>query len=266
MAGSVDLRNQVAMVTGASQSLGRAFAQALALAGASVAVTARSEEGLAETVRLIGDAGGRAIAVPAEGTDRRAVEAAVATARKVLGPVDILVNSAGSTGPLVPTWEADPDAWWRAVEVNLRTHFLFTYAVLPDMLARLQGRIINMSSGVVYGPSPYTSAYSAAKTGLTNFTGVLAAEVREHGISVLAYAPGTVRTAMAEYALSSPEVHKPFQEAFRQTYARGLDTPLEAAVERLMLLASGRLDALSGRLIDISNDEADLLRQAAEAA
>ena len=125
----------------------------------------------------------------------------------------------------MPTWEADPDAWWRAVEVNLRTHFLFTYAVLPDMLARHQGRIINMSSGVVYGPSPYTSAYSAAKTGLTNFTGVLAAEVKEHGVSVLAYAPGTVRTAMAEYALSSPEVHRPFQEAFRQTYARGLDTP-----------------------------------------
>ena len=87
MVESVDLRDQVALVTGASQGLGRAFAQALALAGASVAVTARSEEGLAETVRLIGDAGGRAIAVPAEGTDRRAVEAAVATARKVLGPV-----------------------------------------------------------------------------------------------------------------------------------------------------------------------------------
>ena len=111
--------------------MGRAFAQALALAGAAVAVTARSPEQLNETVRLIESAGGRAVALVGDVADPEDVQRVVASVQQQLGPVDLLVNNAGMPGPLVPTWQAEPQTWWRTLEVNLRGPFLFTHQVLP---------------------------------------------------------------------------------------------------------------------------------------
>lgn len=120
----VDLSGQVALVTGGGRGLGQAYVQglaaagaALATAGAAVAVTARSTEQLDETVRLIEAAGGRALAIPADVTDRAAVEAAVATTERELGSIDLLVNNAGIAGPWKVTWETDPTsggAPWRS--------------------------------------------------------------------------------------------------------------------------------------------------------
>lgn len=120
IADKIDLNGQVALVTGGSRGLGQAYAQGLAAAGAAVAVTARSEEQLNETVKMIEEAGGRAIAIPADVTDQQAVERAVATVAQQLGPVDLLANSAGVPGPWTSTWEADPDEWWSTLNVNVR--------------------------------------------------------------------------------------------------------------------------------------------------
>ena len=118
MTSPVDLKGMVAVVTGGGRGLGRAFAQALAGAGCSVAVVARSEAELAETVGLIGRAGGQAQAFPADITDAGAVDVAFAAIEQSFGAVDLLVNNAGVIGPIAPFAETAPDAWWRSVEVN----------------------------------------------------------------------------------------------------------------------------------------------------
>jgi NAD(P)-dependent dehydrogenase (short-subunit alcohol dehydrogenase family) len=255
------LDGQVALVTGGGRGLGQAFAQALAAAGACVSVSARSEDQLKETVQRITDAGGRAIALSADVTDAKAVKRVVAETEAQLGAINLLVNNAGMPGPMVPTWEAEPEHWWRTVEVNLRGPYLFTASVLPGMMQRRHGRIINISSGAAVGPSLYLSAYGAAKAGLTQWTNTLAMELAEHGIAVFAYAPGMVRTAMVDYAANSTEVDSRIQNRFRDNLEQGRDTPIALTVDRFMFLASGEADNLSGRLLRASDDPGDLVQR-----
>ena len=151
----IDLGGQVAIVTGGGRGIGSAIAQKLTKAGAAVAVVARSEDQLAETVTLIEGAGGRAIALPVDVTDQQAVERAVAETEQQLGPVDLLVNNAGVPGPPGPLWESDSGEWWWCIEVNLRGPFLCSRAVLPGMVARGRGRIITTASGFGLGPLSY---------------------------------------------------------------------------------------------------------------
>src|SRR5262245_3651731 len=119
----IDLTGQVALVTGGGAGLGRAFALALADAGARVALTARRPEPLTETAELIRRGGGHALAIPGDVTDADAVIRIVNTAQSQLGPIDILVNGAGAVGPLGNDWQADPEEWWRTFEVNVLGSF-----------------------------------------------------------------------------------------------------------------------------------------------
>ncbi len=143
----IDLTGQVALVTRGGGGLGRAFALALARAGAGVAVTARTAELLAETADLVERGGGRALAIPGDVSAPDAVSRVVSTAESQLGPIDILVNSAGVVGPLGDDWHADPGEWWRTFEVNVLGSFRCAREVLAGMVARRRGRIVNVSSG-----------------------------------------------------------------------------------------------------------------------
>jgi NAD(P)-dependent dehydrogenase (short-subunit alcohol dehydrogenase family) len=262
--GSIDLAGQVAIVTSGGRGIGRAMALALARAGAAVAVVARTADQLAETVALVEGAGGRAIACPADVTDRAAVEGAVAQVERQLGPVDLLVNNAGIPAPIGPTWEKDPDAWWRCVEVNLRGPFLCSRAVLPGMVTRRRGRIVTTASGSGLGPSPYASAYAAAKCAAIRFSESLAAETSGHGICAFSIHPGVVRTAMTEPFAGSLDDETWFGGWFGKTLAAGRDTPPERAANLVVFLASGRADALSGCYISVRDDVADMVRRAEE--
>ncbi len=255
-----ELRGQVAIVTGAGRGLGRATALALARAGARVVVIARSEEQLAETVRGVTEAGGEALAVVADVSDAAAVERMAREVERTLGPVDLLVNNAGTVGPLGPMWEADPGDWWHSIEVNLRGPYLCSHAQLPGMIERRHGRIINLSTGAATVAVAYMGAYVVAKTALTRFTENLAAELINSGVSVFAIDPGTVRTAMTEQVLES-EAGKKWLPWFRELFDRGRDVPAEKAAQLVVQLASGRADALSGRFIDVSDDLAKLLER-----
>src|SRR2546427_10585418 len=138
-----NLEGKVALVAGAGRGLGRAFAIGLAGAGARVAAVARSTDQIAETVTLIEAGGGTAIALRADVSDPAAVRRMADEARARLGPIDLLINNAGSGGPFGPTWQADPVEWWRCFEINMRGPFLCCREIVPQMVAAGQGRIIN---------------------------------------------------------------------------------------------------------------------------
>src|SRR3954447_7801062 len=140
------LHGGVALVTGAGRGIGQVVATALAAAGASVALLARSAAELAATAELIEDAGGVAATAVADVTDAAGVAAAVAGLRRQLGPVDVLVNNAGILGPIGPLWEVDGDDWWTTMDVNVRGLVRCSQLVLPEMVARGRGRIINVTS------------------------------------------------------------------------------------------------------------------------
>jgi NAD(P)-dependent dehydrogenase (short-subunit alcohol dehydrogenase family) len=255
-----NLTGQVAIITGGGRGIGKAIALGLAQEGASVALVARSEDQLAETVKEITQPGSRAISVAADVADPAAVQKMVLEVEESLGSVNLLVNNAGLAGSIGPTWETDPDAWWRCLEVNLRGPMLCSRAVLPGMIARGEGRIVNVASGAGTFAIPYLGAYVTSKTALIRFTEILALEVAQHGVKVFAIEPGTVRTAMAEYALQSEEGQR-WLPWLGEVFKRGEDVPPDHAANLVLFLASARADALSGRFFTIKDDVVGLVER-----
>lgn len=251
MSEGTDLSGQVALVTGGGRGIGRALALGLATAGAAVAVSARTEGQLAETVELISNSGGRAATFPADVSDRSAVEEMVTGVEDELGPIDLLVNNAGVPGAPGRDWEADPDRWWRVIEINVRGPFLCSWAVVPGMIKRRRGRIVNVSSSSAYQSNPYLSSYPASKAALTNMSRSLADATREYGVSVFAYCPGLVRTEMTDFMEGSPELPEVATATIRKAFQTGFSVPPETSAEGLLFLASGKADALSGRHLDV---------------
>jgi NAD(P)-dependent dehydrogenase (short-subunit alcohol dehydrogenase family) len=242
------LRGQVAVVTGGSRGIGRALAMRLAQAGAAVAVVARTQSHVAETVADIIRATGKATGVVADVTDRLAVERMVREVEQSLGPVDLLINNAAVVAPLGAIAEVDPEAWWRTQEINVRGPMLCARTVLPGMLTRRRGRIVNMITGAGVMPIANMSAYLMSKVALIRFTELLALEASDRGVRAFAVNPGVVRTDMTEYLMNSAEgrqwtpwVHQQFDSA---------ETPIARSVSTVLAIASGKADVLSGRLVN----------------
>ena len=256
-----ELTGQVAIVTGGGRGLGQAIAQTLAQASAVVVVAARSAAQLGETVALIEQQGGRALAFEVDITDQETVQQMVAEVEQTLGAVDLLVNNAGVITPLGPIWEVDAEAWWRCLDVNLRGSFLCTRAVLPSMIARRRGRILNMASHAGLKAIAYVSAYVTSKTALIRFTENVAVETQEYGISAFAIVPGTVRTTMTDYLYNS-EAGQKWIPWVQQFFDEGLDDPMDQVTRLVLALASGQADALSGCTISIADDLTELVKQA----
>jgi len=252
-----ELKGQIAVVTGSGRGIGRAIALTLATAGAYTAVLARSQSEVAKTVAMIEEAGGRAQAFVADVTDAMAVGTTMAEIEHSLGSVNLLVNNAAQQGPMGPFCETNVDEWWRTLAVNLSGPMLCSRAVLPGMILRHAGRIVNIASSAV--PIPYFSSYITSKTALIRFTETVATEIRPHGVSMFAVGPGTVRTAMSEYALNSPEGQE-WLPWFRRIFDEGLDVPIESPARLVLELASGRADSLTGRFLSVSDDLDTLLR------
>jgi NAD(P)-dependent dehydrogenase (short-subunit alcohol dehydrogenase family) len=259
------ISSHVALVTGAGRGLGQEFAIALAAHGFKVAVTARTQAEIDATTAQIERAGGRAIAIAGDVTSQQAVERTIAITEAELGPIDLLVNNAGVLRALGVVAEIDADEWWREVEINLRGPFLFAHAVLPGMIARRGGRIINVASGAGLDAVATGSAYCVSKAALIRLSENIALETTSYGISTFAIHPGTVRTPMNAYVHDSDEAGRrapQVQQWFRQLYAEGRDTPIERPVELVLTLASGRADALSGCFLDVGDDLDALVSQA----
>jgi 3-oxoacyl-[acyl-carrier protein] reductase len=191
----VDLTGQVALVTGASQGLGRAIAETLAAAGATVALVARSADKLAQVAAAIRSAGGKAEEFPSDVSAPEAPQQVVDAVVEKLGRLDILVNNAGVTRDTLLPRMSD-DEWNAVIDTNLRGPFLFMRAASRPMMQQRYGRIVNVASVSGLIGNPGQANYSASKAGLVGLTKTVAKELAGRKITVNAVAPGFIASDM----------------------------------------------------------------------
>ncbi|MBC9929703.1 3-ketoacyl-ACP reductase [Chitinophaga qingshengii] len=191
------LQGKKVLITGGGKGIGRAVAVALAKEGADIALIGRSEGPLQEVVETIAGMGVKSAYAIADVGSMEEVNKAVGTLTQQLGSIDILINNAGIAA-FGGFMDLTPAQWEDIIRVNLLGVYYVTRAVLPDMIARQTGDIINISSTAGQRGAPLTSAYSASKFGLLGLTESLMLEVRKHNIRVSALTPSTIATDMAK--------------------------------------------------------------------
>ena len=240
-----DLSGRVALVTGASQGLGRRFAEVLAAHGAAVGLAARQIDKLEDLRTELHEAGHRAASVTLDVTDHGAIETAIDTIEAALGPIDILVNNAGvavAKGVLEQT-EAD---WDRVLDVNLKGAFFTAQSVARRMAPRGGGTIVNIASLIAFKVVGHLVAYAASKSGLAQVTKAMALELARHGIRVNALAPGYIETEINRDFLASEAGERLRKQIPQRRFGRPED--LDGA---LLLLASDASRYMTGSIIVI---------------
>ena len=244
------LEGQVGLVTGAGRGIGRHIALGLAEEGMHLGVLGRHRETLTDTLRSCARNGVKCVAVAADVSNPGAVRDAVRSVERDLGPIDLLVNNAGQVDRAeVPMWEADPAQWWSVVETNLRGPFNLMRSVLPGMVERRRGRVVNLNSAFALRPDWRYSAYATSKAALLRLSDTVAGPLRPHGVTVLDVSPGAVATEMtAGMPMFADMVHW---------------GSIPLLVATVVDAARGRLDPLHGRFLDLGRDSiGELLEQA----
>lgn len=245
----IDLTGKTAIITGAASGIGRATARVLAESGAAVTINYRRNEKDAEDLRKeIVSSGGRAIAVQADVTIAADHDALVKRATEKFGPVDILVNNAGSLIERLRILELTEQRWDEVMDLNLKSAFLCCKAVVPSMIERKTGAIINLSSiAGRTGGALGSIHYSTAKGGLITFTKGLAKELAPFGIRVNAVSPGVIDTPYHEQ-FSSPEMMKGYVNGIPM----GRVGSAEEVAKVIAFLASDAASYLAGETIEIN--------------
>lgn len=239
---SVDLKDQIAIVTGASQGLGRAVAVALAQNGAHVVCLARNAEKLAETVAAIEAVGGNGEALPCDVTDRSAAADAIEQTNKKHGQLHILVNNAGITRDKLMRGMSDEE-WDSVIATNLTSCFVCCRAAAGLMRRKKYGRIINMASISGLIGNPGQANYAASKAGMIGMTRTMSKELISRGVSVNAVAPGFIASEMtAELGDVMME------EVKKRIPAKRVGTPEDVAAA-VLFLASKDAGYISGQTI-----------------
>jgi NAD(P)-dependent dehydrogenase (short-subunit alcohol dehydrogenase family) len=239
---------RVVLVTGGSRGIGRAVAEKFLEEGAAVVIAARTPAEVRAAAAELGRAG-PVLGVAGDVARETDVHRIVRRAERISGALDVLVNAAGRQAPIGAFAGVDLRRWRENIEVNLIGTALCCRAVLPGMIARGRGKIINFSGGGANSARPNFSAYAAAKAGIVRFTETLAEELGPRHIQVYAVSPGAVRTRLIEEILAAPpdQVGTEY-ETVRAKERAGFDSARGAA-ELISFLASPAADGLSGRTI-----------------
>jgi short-subunit dehydrogenase len=244
-------KGNVVLVTGASSGIGLACAHALAKEGARVVLAARTESALEQTAAAIRAAGGEALAVRMDVTNDASVAAAVATALDRLGRIDALVNNAGNGGALGFWADAPASATREMFDVHLFGAERVTRAVLPSMVARGAGTIVNFASTVGWVPMPAAAAYCAAKAAVLAFSESLRHELAPSGVEVIVFAPPHTRTAAGDAWPLGVQTFAPEWVAreFVQALRRGRPRFLAGASNRALLAMQRISPALASSIM-----------------
>jgi NADP-dependent 3-hydroxy acid dehydrogenase YdfG len=197
------------LVTGASSGFGRAIAVAFAQAGANVALVGRNTERLQEVADEVNAAGSKAAICAAEIGDEGQIQAAVAQATRELGPIEVLVNNAGMNVPQRSIKDTTPDQWRQLLNVNLTSAFLFTKFLLPGMIERQHGTIINVASRAALHPHLAGGVgYSTSKMGMDSLTQVTNEEANPHNVRACLLCPGVGNTPLLDRRPTPPPVEQ----------------------------------------------------------
>jgi 3-oxoacyl-[acyl-carrier protein] reductase len=240
MAGRLD--GKVALITGAGSGIGRASAERFAAEGARVAVV--DLKGAAETVAAIEAAGGEALALSADVADEDAVAAMAAAALERFGKVDVLMNNAGILDDYLPAADTPTEVWRRVLGVNLDAQFFTARALLPQMVERGDGAIINVASTAGLNGGNGGAAYTTSKHGVIGFTRQLCFDYARKGIRCNVICPGAVETGMTKEIFASP------------------DAAVMAAVESAPIGRWAQPDELANAALFLASDEASFVNGA----
>jgi len=248
------LKNKTAIITGGTGGIGKAIAEHFLKEGARVLIVSRNKNKLRETQKYL-SCFGKIYIFKADIALLKDIKKAVLYAKKIFKNIDILVNCAGIQAPLGPFVKNNLLDWWKNIKINLLGTVAFTKEILPLMLARKSGKIINFSGGGATSSRPNFSAYAVSKIGVVKFTEIVAAELKNSGVYINAIAPGAINTNMLNEVLKAGKIvgEKELKEA-KKRLKEGGDS-LEEAVLLVLFLASDKSNGLSGKLISAVWDD-----------
>lgn len=239
------------VVTGGGGGIGAAVCRGFAAAGAAVAVLDRAEAAAVSVVEQITAAGGRSIAVACDITQRPSVDAAAERVTAELGPIDVLVNNAG-WDLFVPFLQTSPDDWSTLIDINLVGALHMHHAVLPGMVERGYGRIVNVSSDAARVGSSGEAVYAACKAGLIALSKTLAREHSRHGITFNVVCPGPTDTALLASVTDSAANPEKLREAFRRAIPMGRLGQPDDLVPAVQFFASEDAAFITGQVVSVS--------------
>ena len=256
-ANSMLLKEKVAVVTGGGRGIGRAIAEKFAAEGASIVVTARSEEEIDEVSGEIRAAGGKASSVAADVSREEDCHKIVDSARKAFGRIHILVNNAGVLGPVRPVEETTTSEWDKVMAVNLRGPFMLSRLVLPEMYERGSGAILNIVSIAAKAAFQLNAPYAASKAGLIGLTHTLAAESARRGVRVNALSPGPVPETKMSKELGrglADYFNADSEQLFKQMLngiLQGRPQTAEEIASAALFLVSDQSSAITGQTLNV---------------
>ena len=245
------LSEKVAIVTGGGSGIGRAICRRFADEGCMTAIFDINGAAADEVSGEIAENGGKALAFSVDVSDYNAVKTAVADFEAAVGPVDILVNNAG-WDRFIPFLKTEPDLWEKIIAINLKGPLNLCHSVLPGMVERGAGKVVNIASDAARVGSSGESVYSACKGGLVALTKTLAREVSAKGVCLNAVCPGPTETALLSGVAEDSGSPDKLLEAFRRaTPMRRLGKP-EDLPGVVAFLSSGDADFITGQVISVS--------------
>ena len=246
------LSGKIVLISGGGRGIGRATAEAFAAQGAKVVITSRTAKELNATAKAIKAQGGDVLAVVADVASKTSVAKLMRAATQKFGAIEVLVNNAAILEPVEPLWKAPHKAFLQNLRVNIDGVFLCAQAVLPAMMARKSGVIINISSGAARGNHYGWGAYSATKAAVDSLTRTMANELKDYHIAVNALYPGIAETAMQQKIRATEEEQMGGgAQWFRERFERGENAPPEYPAKFIVWLA--QQTELTGQALDIND-------------